>query len=47
MRSMVEGAQRCRSFCHVEASALAPSTTLLRKVVPLPRFAGQDKFAAA
>jgi hypothetical protein len=36
-------------FRNVEASdaALAPSTTLLRKVVPLPRFAGQDKFAAA
>ena len=38
MRSMVEGA------CGAEAGreADAPSTTLLRSAVPLPRFAGQD-----
>ena len=39
MQSMVEGA------CCAEASlpAEAPSTTLLRSAVPLPRFAGQDE----
>ena len=38
MRSMVEGA------CSKEArlTARAPSTTLLRSAVPLPRSAGQD-----
>ncbi len=38
MRSMLEGA------CGIEASrqAGAPSTVLLRRTVPLPRFAGQD-----
>ena len=39
MRSMVEGA------CGVAASreADAHSTALLRKAVPLPRYAGQDE----
>ena len=49
MRSMVEGGtRRGRNFRNVEASrtARAPSTTLLRKAVPLPRFAGEDKLAA-
>ncbi len=38
MRSMVEGA--CSK--EVRLTAHAPSTTLLRSVVPLPRFAGQE-----
>ncbi len=39
MRSMVEGA------CDADASreADAPSTALLRRAVPLPRSAGQDR----
>ena len=39
MRSMVEGA--CGGGASGES--VAPSTTLLRRVVPLPRFAGQDE----
>ena len=38
MRSMVEGALGADASRYADA----PSTTLLRRVVPLPRFAGQD-----
>jgi hypothetical protein len=41
MRSMVEGA----AAVGASVEAVAPSTTLLRRVVPLPRFAGQDERA--
>ncbi len=43
MRSMVEGA-RC---AQASREAVAPSTVLLRRPVPLPRFAGQDEGTAA
>ena len=39
MRRLVEAA--CGGRASFEADA--PSTTLLRRVVPLPRFAGQDE----
>ena len=38
MRSMVEGARGADAG----REAVAPSTVLLRRPVPLPRFAGQD-----
>jgi hypothetical protein len=38
MRSMVEGARGAAALLN----ARAPSTILLRKMVPLPRFAGKD-----
>jgi hypothetical protein len=38
MRSMVEGARGAEAGREADA----PSTTLLRRAVPLPRFAGQE-----
>ncbi len=45
MRSMVEGALGGERHLQAKTSlsARAPSTTLLRSVVPLPRVAGQDE----
>jgi hypothetical protein len=45
MRSMVEGAHGLNAPPPAKRSddARAPSTILLRKMVPLPRFAGKDE----
>jgi hypothetical protein len=42
---MVEGACRIDDYVGRDASviAVAPSTALLRRAVPLPRFAGKDE----
>jgi hypothetical protein len=47
MRSMVEGAaaEKISLMRGMAITARAPSTTLLRSVVPLPRFAGQERRA--
>ena len=39
MRSMVEGARSLEEILMADA----PSTVLLRRTVPLPRFAGADE----